>query len=132
MFRMDVAKVDWDVASVSEACCECFRGMLQAFVQNVSYVSDLCCKRFLSECCTCFTPMLQEYVQNVAIVSVLCWNKCFHVAICKCFYLGVTYVSHILQFYVPNVSCVQRWRVLGTGGWARGEPWAAGRGAQRI
>jgi hypothetical protein len=29
--------------------------------------------------------MLQEYIQNVSVVSVLCCNKCFHVAICKCF-----------------------------------------------
>ena len=46
VFRMDVVKVDHDVtyvASVSEACRKCFRGMLQAFVQNVL---DVCCKRF--------------------------------------------------------------------------------------
>ena len=44
MFYMDVAKVDWDVAyaaSVSEACCKCFKGD----VQNVSFVPDVCCKR---------------------------------------------------------------------------------------
>jgi hypothetical protein len=34
--------------------------------------------------------MLQEYIQNV---SILCCNKCFHVAICKCFF-DVTCVSH--------------------------------------
>jgi hypothetical protein len=35
-FHMDVVKVDRDVAyiaSVSDACCKCFRGMLQVFVQ---------------------------------------------------------------------------------------------------
>jgi hypothetical protein len=31
----DVAEVDRDVASVSEVCYKCFKGMLQAFVQNV-------------------------------------------------------------------------------------------------
>ena len=46
VFYMDVAKLDCDVASVSEACCKCFKGILQAFVQNISSVSDVCCKRF--------------------------------------------------------------------------------------
>jgi predicted ATP-dependent protease len=32
VFYADVTKVDGDVASVSEACCKCFKGMLQAFV----------------------------------------------------------------------------------------------------
>ena len=66
-------------------CCKCFRGMLKAFVQNVSSVSDVCCRRFRSRCCTYFTHMFQEYVPNISIVSVLCCNKCFHVASCKCF-----------------------------------------------
>ena len=71
---MDVVKVDRDVAdvaSVSEACCKCFRGMLHAFVQNISSILDVCCKHFLSGCCTCYTHMLPEYVQNVSVVSVL-------------------------------------------------------------
>jgi len=41
--HMDVAKVDRDVTYVTnilEACCKYFRDMLQAFVQNVSSVSD--------------------------------------------------------------------------------------------
>jgi hypothetical protein len=61
--------------SVLEVCCECFRGMLQAFVQNVSSVSDICCKHFLSGCCICFAHILQEYVGDVLVVSVLCCNK---------------------------------------------------------
>jgi hypothetical protein len=46
---MDVTKVDRDVAyvaSVSEACWKCFRGMLEVFVQNILSVSKVCCKRF--------------------------------------------------------------------------------------
>jgi hypothetical protein len=39
---MDVAKVDRGCC----ICCKCFRGMLQVFVQNISSVSDACCKRF--------------------------------------------------------------------------------------
>jgi len=81
VFRMDVVKVDHDVtyvASVSEACRKCFRGMLQAFVQNVL---DVCCKRFYLNVAH-VSHMLQGYVFNV---SVLCCNKCFHVVSCKCF-----------------------------------------------
>jgi hypothetical protein len=124
-------------------CCKCFRGTLQVFVQIVSSVSDVdvCCKRFLSRCCICFTPMLQEYVWNVSVVSVLCCNKCFHVAICKCVYLDVAYISHtycncmfqmfyLLQSYVAS-KCfmLQRQRVLGARPGHRG--WgAASRGWQ--
>jgi hypothetical protein len=49
VFHMDVVKVDQDlayVASVLDACCKCFNGMLQAFVRNVPSVSIVCCKRF--------------------------------------------------------------------------------------
>ena len=49
VFHIDVAKVDRDiayVAIVSEAYCKCFKDILQAFVQNVSSVSDICWKRF--------------------------------------------------------------------------------------
>jgi hypothetical protein len=49
VFHMNVARVDHDVtnvASVSEACFKCFRGILQAFVRNVSSVSDVCCNHF--------------------------------------------------------------------------------------
>jgi hypothetical protein len=66
VFYMDITKVDRDVASVSESCCKCFRGMLQEFVQNI--LSE----HFLSGCCTCFTHMLQAYIRNVSAVSVLC------------------------------------------------------------
>jgi hypothetical protein len=90
---------------------------LQAFIQNILSVLDVCCKRFLSRCCTCFTPMLQKYIQNVSVISVLCCNKCFHVAICKCFF-DVTCVSHThvaivcSKYFIcfsrmlhPSVSC---------------------------
>ena len=123
MFHMDVAKVDRDVASVSE----------EAFVQNVSSVSDVCCKRFLSGYCICFTPMLQEFVRNVSAISVVCCNKCFHVVICKCFiwmlHMFHTYVAIVCSKYficfrrmlLPSVSCFrggESWgHGLGAGGW---------------
>jgi hypothetical protein len=69
VFNMDVAKVDRDVAYVASV----FRGMLQAFVQNVSSVSNVCCKHFdldvayvshiycirvCSKCLSCFSLIL--------------------------------------------------------------------------
>jgi hypothetical protein len=118
VFRMDVTKLDRDVAYVAKcswACCNCFRGMLQAFVQNVLSISDVCCKHFLCGCCICFTYKLEEYVRNVSVVLVLCCNKCFHVAsvlsgCCLCF-------THMLKLYIPNVSsnldvcCIQVFHV---------------------
>jgi hypothetical protein len=57
VFRMDVAKVDQDVAYVAMAIHECckslfqmfhpfLRRMLQAFYLDVAYVSRICCKVF--------------------------------------------------------------------------------------
>jgi hypothetical protein len=58
VFYVDVAKVDWDVASVSKA--------LQAFAQNVSSVSDVCCK--------CF-DLDVAYVSHIYVATVC--SKCF-------------------------------------------------------
>jgi hypothetical protein len=53
-------------------CCKCFRGMLQVFVQNVSSIADICCKRFLSEC-------LHMFHTYVATICSICFRRC-----CKC------------------------------------------------
>jgi hypothetical protein len=101
MFYMYIAKVDWDVACVSEVCCKCFRDMLQASIQNVSTVSvfyldvayvavviHICCKHLLkmfhmfqtyvtsvlSECCICCKPILQMFH--------LCLDACCKSASC--------------------------------------------------
>jgi hypothetical protein len=71
VFHMDVVKVDRNVAyvaSVSDACCKCFRGILQAFVQNISSVSDVCCKYF-------FIWMLQLFHTYVARVCSKCFSR---------------------------------------------------------
>jgi hypothetical protein len=75
-----------------------FRGMLQAFVQNVASVSDVCCSKciiwmlhmfhthvasVLSECCICFTHMLRVLYMDVAYVSQICVATiCFKCFIC--------------------------------------------------
>jgi hypothetical protein len=51
-----------DFANVDPECCKCFRDMLQEFVQNVSFVPDICCKRF---------------DLDVAYVSHICYNSMF-------------------------------------------------------
>ena len=70
MFYADVGKIDRGVecvASISEACCKCFKGMLQAFVQNISSVSDVYCKRF---------DLDVAYVSHIYVVRVC--SKCFN------------------------------------------------------
>jgi hypothetical protein len=42
VFHIDVAKLIGNAYVV-----KCFKGMLQAFVQNISSVSDVCCKHFI-------------------------------------------------------------------------------------
>jgi hypothetical protein len=56
-FHRDVAKVDRGYCTCC-ICCKCFRGMLQAFVQNVLSVLNIRCKRFDLDVCICFTHML--------------------------------------------------------------------------
>ena len=76
--------------------------MLQAFVQNVSSVSDVCCK--------CFNL-------DIAYVSHICCNSMFQlfqlchsyvavsVFMLQMFYIDVAYVlTRTLQVYVLNVS----------------------------
>jgi hypothetical protein len=95
-------------------CCKCFRGMLQAFIQSVSSVSNVRCKRFDLDV-VYVSHMLQEYVPNVSVVSFLCCSKYFMLQVflsgcCICF-------THMLQVYVPNVSyasdlcCFQKFHV---------------------
>jgi hypothetical protein len=61
VFYVDVAKVDWDVASVASVS-----KALQAFAQNVSSVSDVCCK--------CFDLDI-AYVLHIYVATVC--SKCF-------------------------------------------------------
>jgi hypothetical protein len=65
--------------SVSSGCCICFRYMLQASIQNVSSVLDICYKYVLSRCYSCYTYMLQTHVCKYFICFSML-QKCFHVA----------------------------------------------------
>jgi hypothetical protein len=76
----------WDrgkyVASVLSGCCICYTGythMLQMYVSNVSAISNVCCKFFLSRClnCSARTHMLQMYIINVSFILDICCSKCF-------------------------------------------------------
>jgi site-specific recombinase len=44
LLHMDVEKVDWDVAHVTYFA-SVYIVMLQAFVQNISSVLDICCSK---------------------------------------------------------------------------------------
>jgi hypothetical protein len=139
---MYVAKVDRDVASVSEAYCRCLFKMFHLFQTYVASVFDL-------NVAHVFTPMLLVYVRNVIAISVSCWNKCFHVAIlqvflsgrCICVRIDVAIVCSKCFIYFrrmlqPSVSCFrdrESWGARpGRRGMGRGESWAGGRGAQRT
>jgi hypothetical protein len=52
-FNMDVAKLDRGYCTCC-ICYKCFIGMLQAFVQIVSFVSRRTLQAFLYGCCICF------------------------------------------------------------------------------
>jgi hypothetical protein len=64
VFRVDVAKVDWDVAYVVMAiniCCKHLFQMFQLFQTDVARVLSVCCKCFIRMlhmfshiCCKCF------------------------------------------------------------------------------
>jgi hypothetical protein len=97
--------------SVSETCCNFFRGVLQAFIQNISSVLVVCCKHFYLDvayvsriCCKSMFEIFQLFQSYVAI-SVLMLQVanvlsrcciCSHTC-CKCmfqiFYLFQTYVA---------------------------------------
>jgi hypothetical protein len=114
VFYMDVVKVDRDVAyvaSVLEACCKCFRGILQVCIQNISFVSDVNCKCFdlnivyISHiCCKSMFQMFQLFHSYVAIIVFMLQVVSVLSRCCICF-------TNMLQVYVPNVSstlyCIQ-------------------------
>jgi hypothetical protein len=106
------------VSDVSEICCNCFIWMLQVFerfVQNISSIPDICCKRsnldvayVLHICCNYMFQIFQSYVAisvfMLQVASVL--SGC-----CICF-------IHILQLYVLDVlfisyiRCIQVFHIL--------------------
>ena len=105
------------VSDVSEVCCKCFRGMLQAFVQNVSYVFRYMFASVFYLDVAYVLRMLQEYVPMVlAILALRCSKSscCKFASVlsrrCICF-------THMFQVYVLNVSsasdvcCIQVFHV---------------------
>jgi hypothetical protein len=73
--------------------------MLQAFVQNVSSVPEVCSKRFDPDVLHKF----HTYVATTCFICFICFRR-----ILQMFYLDVAYVTMtMLQVYVLNVSSVQ-------------------------
>jgi hypothetical protein len=64
VFRLDVAKVDRDVAYVAMAIHVCFKCMFQMFhLFFYMFIASVS-----SRCCICFTRMLQLFYLDVAYV----------------------------------------------------------------
>jgi hypothetical protein len=75
--------------SVCSKCFTCFRPMLQVFHLDVAYVA----------CCICFRHMLPASIQNVSSVSDVCCKYVYldvvvaiHIC-CKCIFVNVSHVS---------------------------------------
>jgi hypothetical protein len=92
-----------DVAKVDRGCCKCYRNMLQKFVQNVSSVSDICCKCFDLDvayvshiCCNGMFQMFHMFRSSVAASIFMLQVASILSGCCICFH---TYV----QVYVPDV-----------------------------
>jgi hypothetical protein len=129
VLRMNVAKVDRDVAHVVRVCSKCFIyffvlccskcfhvASFQVFHVDVAYVAmaiHVCCKCIVFECFSCFKRMLhvclfgcciclEVFHPDVAYVSHI-YCKCF-IWILHMFCNGYTHVSLVFHTYIASVS----------------------------
>jgi hypothetical protein len=85
MFQRYIARVLYRCCKSRSRCCTCCNGytrMIQVYVRNVLYVSDVCCK--------CFICMLQKYIWMLHIHA--CCKRMFQV-----FQVFHTYVACVLS-----------------------------------
>jgi NAD(P)H-nitrite reductase large subunit len=104
-FYIDVAKVGQGCGT----CCKCFRGILQVFqkfVQNISSIPDICCKRsdldvaYVSHICCNNMFQIFQLSRSYVVVSVFMLKIASVLSgCCICF-------PHILQMYILDVSYV--------------------------
>jgi hypothetical protein len=107
--KAHVASICLNISDVLEVCCKYFRGMLQVFhrfVQNVSSVPDVCCKRsdldvaYISHiCCNDMFQMFKLFQSYVAVSVFMLQVASVLSGCCICW-------THILQVYVLDVSSV--------------------------
>jgi hypothetical protein len=122
LFNMDIAKVDRE-------CCKCFRGMLrvfQKFVQNISSIPDVCCKRsdldvaYVSHICYNYMfQMFQSYlsVSDFHVASVFIWMlHIFHTYVATVCSRWFICFIHILSSSVSYSTCFMLFGELGA--WA--------------
>jgi hypothetical protein len=57
--------------------CICFRYMLQVSNQNVSFVSDVCCKRVYMDVIVAMHICCKRILVNVSLVSDVCCKSPF-------------------------------------------------------
>jgi hypothetical protein len=85
--------------------------MVQAFVQNVSPVLDVCCNRFNPICRKSMFEMFLPFQSYVVISVFMLQVTSVLFGCCICF-------THIFQVYVSNVSsasdvcCIQMFNIL--------------------
>jgi hypothetical protein len=110
MFHMDIAKVDQDVASVSEACCKRLFKMFHLFQTYVARVLYLDVTHVLHVCYKSMFKMFQLFQSYVALSVFMLQIASVLSGCCICF-------THTLQVYVPNilsasdVCCIQVFHV---------------------
>jgi hypothetical protein len=99
VFHMDVAKVDSDVSYVAMAIY-----MLQASVQNVSSVSNVCCR-------WCFIWML--HVSHIFYKCVFQMLQLFQTYVASSVFMSLVFLvfKHILLDGIAKVTrhCIRTW-----------------------
>jgi hypothetical protein len=108
LFHIDVAKVDWGCCTCC-ICCKCFRDILEVFkrfLQNVSFVPDVCCKCFGLDVgyvshiyCNNMFQMFQLFQSYIAVSVLMLQVASGLSGCCICF-------IHTLEVYVPDVSSI--------------------------
>jgi hypothetical protein len=103
VFQRYVAIVSYGCCkSRSDTCFKCFRDMTQAFIQNISSIPDVCCKRFDLDAAYVSHIYCNNMFQMYHLFLVLRCSKCFRVAsvLSRC----CIYFTYMLQVYITDVS----------------------------
>jgi hypothetical protein len=85
VLRIDVAKVDWDIACVVMATHVCWKHPFQMFhLFFQTYVSHICLQVFLSGCCICVAMTFQLFLGVFASIFIRMLHMCCN-GFSKCF-----------------------------------------------
>jgi hypothetical protein len=81
----------WNVSSISDACCKCFIWILHMFQWLYIYVASVYSKYFI-----CFRRMLQVFISDITYVAVAIRICCKR----------ILQIFHLFQMYVAEVFLV--------------------------